>query len=107
MEREDVHPDWAAELLLPQCDIAIITGTTVINKSIDHLLSLCRGEIAIAGPTTPLSTVFANYGVSYLFGMKSRDADKVLKIISEGGGTRRLGSAVSKVALRLNLLIAD
>lgn len=101
--REDVYPDWAANVLLSQCSIAIITGTTVINKTIDHLLKLCSGqaEVAIAGPTTPLSAVFAQYSVSYLFGMKVRDADKVLKIVSEGGGTRRLGSAVLKVALKL------
>lgn len=99
--REEVYPDWAVNLLLPRCDVAIITGATIVNKTIDHLLGLCRGEIAIAGPTTPLSPVFADHGVSYLFGVKVQDTDRVLRIISEGGGTRRLGPAVSKVMLRL------
>lgn len=98
---ENVYPDWAAEMLLPKCTIALITGTTLINKTIDHLLRLCMGVTAIAGPTTPFSTLFAEYGVNFLFGMKVQEADRVLQIVSEGGGTTAFGSAVSKAALKL------
>lgn len=96
-----VYPDWAAELLLPKCEAVLISGTTVINKTLDHLLALCRGKIALVGPTVPLSEIFARYGVSFLFGSRVRDAARVLRIVSEGGGTTTFGSAVSKVAVRL------
>ncbi len=97
-----VYPDWAAELLLPQCDAVLISGSTVVNKTIDHLLELCRGRVGLVGPTTPLSPVFARHGVSFLFGSRVRDAAKILKIVSEGGGTPAFGSAIIKVAVRLN-----
>lgn len=96
-----VYPDWAAELLLPKCDAVLISGTTVLNKTIDHLLQLCRGRVALVGPTTPLSEIFAKYGVSLLFGSRVRDPTRVLRVVSEGGGTTTFGSAVSKVTVRL------
>jgi uncharacterized protein (DUF4213/DUF364 family) len=96
-----VLPDWAADLLLPQCDIALITGTALLNKTIDRVLSVCRGRIAIVGPTTPLSPVFRDFGVSLLFGSEVLDGDHLLKVISEGGGTRSFGKAVRKVTLDL------
>jgi len=100
-EAFEIQPDWAADLLLPKCSVAIISGTAVLNKTIDRLLELCSGRVAIVGPTTPLSEVFANYGVSFLFGLKVTDADKILKIISEGGGSRAFGQAARKVVLQL------
>lgn len=96
-----IYPDWAAELLLPKCDAVLISGTTVINKTLDHLLALCRGRVALVGPTVPLSEIFARYGVSFLFGSRVRDPERVLRIVSEGGGTTTFGAAVSKVAVRL------
>ncbi|MGQ9477271.1 MAG: Rossmann-like domain-containing protein [Candidatus Bipolaricaulia bacterium] len=100
-EAPRVYPDWAVELLLPKCDVVLISGTTVVNKTLDHLLALCRGRVALVGPTTPLSEIFAKYGVSFLFGSRVRDPERVLKIVSEGGGTTTFGSAVSKVTVRL------
>lgn len=96
-----LYPDWAAELLLPRCDVVLISGTTVANKTLDHLLELCRGRVGLLGPSTPLSPVFARHGVSFLFGSRVRDADKVLKVVSEGGGTPTFGPATVKVTVRL------
>jgi hypothetical protein len=100
-EREFVRPDWAVNVLLSECDIVIISGTTLLNKTIDHLLELCRGTIAILGPSTPLSPIFKNYGVSFLFGTVVRDTNKLLKIVSEGGGTRLFRETVEKINLKL------
>lgn len=52
MRREDgVLPDTASEEMLPKADIAIITGTTLANGTIDRLLELSRNsrEIAVVG----------------------------------------------------------
>ncbi len=98
----NVHPDWAAERILPEMDVCIITGTSIVNDTIDHLLDLSAGarEVAVLGPTTPLSErVFSEHGVTFLGGMVVENADKALKIISQGGGTRELKSAAKKVSI--------
>jgi len=51
-----IHPVAEQPLLLPECDIVILSGTTVINKSIDSLLSMCvkSREIVMVGASTPM-----------------------------------------------------
>lgn len=100
-DKEFVYPDWAVNVLLPQCHVVIISGTTLINKTLDHLLELCRGTVAILGPSTPMSPVLKPRGVSFVFGAKVRDARQVLKIISQGGGVRAFGETVEKVNVKL------
>ena len=49
------YPDSACELLLPRCDLVIITGSSLINKTLPRLLSLCRNAYTIlTGPSVPL-----------------------------------------------------
>lgn len=55
--------------ILPLCDLMIISGTTLINGSIDHLLDLCRKarEIILVGSSTPMLTeAFRGTGVTAL-----------------------------------------
>ena len=97
----EVLPDWAAERELPTCDVVLITSLALVNKTLDHLLQLARGEVALIGPTTPLSPVFARYGVSHLFATVVTDPKRVLATASQAGGTQRFGDAVKKVYWRL------
>jgi len=97
----EVLPDWAAERVLPACDTVLVTSLTLVNKTLDHLLRLSRGEVALIGPTTPLSPVFARYGVSHLFASVVTDPKRVLATVSQAGGTQRLRGAAKKVYLRL------
>lgn len=92
-----VLPESEAERILPECDVVILTALTLVNKTLDHLLELVRGEVALLGPTTPLATVFASRGVSHLFGAVVENAARVQEIVSQAGGTRRFGRAVRKV----------
>jgi len=50
---DEVLPDWSAERLLPTCEVAIITSLALVNETLDHLLDLAQGEVALIGPTTP------------------------------------------------------
>ena len=103
-EQGDEHPDWTAPLLLPECDVVIISGTAVINRTIDALLTHIpkAREVAVLGPSTPLvPEVFAGRGVTLLGGVQVTDAARVLRVVSEGGGTRRFGGAVRKLCVRL------
>lgn len=91
MEEEGILPDWAAPRVLPRCNVIILTGTAIINKTIDMLLPYCTGarQIAVLGPSTPLvPTVLRPAGVTVMAGMEVLDGPAVLKIIGEGGGAR-------------------
>ena len=86
---DNVLPDWAEEIYLPRCDVVIVTGTTLLNKTVDHVLSLCTKarEVVLMGPTTCLvPSVFKKYGVTLLAGSKVTNAKKALQAVSEGGG---------------------
>jgi len=79
-------PAEAAEDVLPQADLVAITGTTVINHTLDHLLSLCRPDslVMLLGPTTPLSPVLFDHGIDIISGIKVIDTKSVLRCISQG-----------------------
>ena len=53
-----------------KCDKIIISITTLINKTIDHLLSLSEGTVGILGPSPLHSDIFRNNNIDNLFGPK-------------------------------------
>ena len=95
-------PESAAITVLPQCQVVILSATALLNRTLDGLLDLCLNarEVAILGPSTPLlPQVFAARGVSLLSGVQVVNPERALRIVSEGGGTRQLGSAIRKLTL--------
>ncbi len=98
--RPGVLPDWAVEMELPRCDVVFITGAAFANKTVGHLLELCRGRTAVIGPSTPMWPGLLDHGVDWLFGAKAPDPARALQVIAEGGGTRALyRHGLVKVAL--------
>lgn len=71
---------------LEEADVAVITGTSLINHSFDQLLLHVNKKAVkiMVGPTTPMSPVFFDYGFEYLCGIKVVDEAVALKCISEG-----------------------
>ena len=66
---EGDFPDPACEYILPEQDIVIATGTTLMNKTLPRLLSLCAGrQFALTGPTTPLCPLILDHGATQLAG---------------------------------------
>jgi len=99
----EILPESAAQDLLPQCSIVILSATTLLNHTIDGLLQLSKNarEIAILGPSTPwVPDVFRPHGVKVLSGVQVTEPEKVLQIVSEGGGTRQFLRAGRKLSLR-------
>ena len=89
-----------AERELPRCDVVYITGVTFANKTVGRLLALCRGRVAVIGPSTPMWEGLLRRGVHWLFGAHARDPSAVLRTVAEGGGTRALyRHGLVKVAL--------
>ncbi len=78
--------DTASEYFIPKADIAVITSSSVINKSIERLLELSHGLTIIIGPSTPMSPVLFDYGVDMLAGIRVVDEERMMKKIAEGGG---------------------
>jgi uncharacterized protein (DUF4213/DUF364 family) len=99
-----VQPAERALDLLPTCSVALITFTTLITEGLEVLLEAaaeCR-EVALLGPSTPLlPEVFADTPVTWLSGIRIENPAKVLRVVSEGGGTRNFSPYVQKVNLRL------
>jgi len=99
-----VEPAERAHDLLPTCSVALITSTSLITESLDALLEAAAGcrEVALLGPSTPLlPEVFADTPVTWLSGIRIENPAKVLRVVSEGGGTRNFSPYVQKVNLRL------
>ena len=78
---------------LQNCDVAIITATTLLNNTFEETVSLLGKPLSVAllGPSTPLMPeIFRDTSVTHLGGATVVDSAKVLQIISEGGGTPAL-----------------
>jgi hypothetical protein len=80
------HPAEAAFDFLPKADVVAITSSTLINHTLNELLELCRSEtlVMMLGPSTPLSPMLFNYGVSILSGSKVVDETDVLRTVGQG-----------------------
>lgn len=102
-ERE-VLPEKEAYRLLPRCQVAMITSTSILNHTIDRLLDAvepCR-QVALLGASTPLvKEAFSYTPVTYLSGVVITRPEEILRIVSEGGGVRFFGKNVKKVNLAL------
>jgi uncharacterized protein (DUF4213/DUF364 family) len=83
---EGEYPVDAATALIPQADIVAITGSALINHTIDGLLSLCQPEalVMVLGPSTPLSPVLFEHGVNILSGARVIDEKAVLRTVGQG-----------------------
>jgi uncharacterized protein (DUF4213/DUF364 family) len=103
----DLLPEDRATEMLPQCSVAIITATTLINGTIDQLLAAagqCR-EVVLLGPSTPLvPEVFAGlpHRVTLLAGVVVTNAEELLRTVAGDGGTRDFKTSVAKVNVRVN-----
>lgn len=99
-----MQPAERAADLLPTCTVALITATALLGDDPGALLQAaarCR-EVVLLGPSTPLlPEVLAEEGVTWLSGVVVTDPGAVLRVVSEGGGTREFGPFVRRVNLRV------
>ena len=83
--QEGDYPDPACDWLLPRCDIVIITGSSLINKTLPHLLSLCRGAYTIlTGPSVPLCPALLEQGIDRIAGMVVTDPEGMKNSVLSG-----------------------
>lgn len=87
--KKGIITEGAAEYLIPGSDIVIITGSTLINKSMERFLRLSKAAKSytiVMGPSTPMCDVLFDYGVSMLAGVDVIEPEKLLQKISQSGG---------------------
>ena len=64
------YPDAACGWILPRCDLVLITGSSLINKTLPHLLELSRNAVTIVtGPSVPMCPALLDFGIDRLAGL--------------------------------------
>jgi len=84
--KEGDYPDSACDYILPQCDIVIMTGSTIINKTLPHLLELSANASTriLVGPSVPMCPALLDYGIDRLSGMVVSDPVEMRKQVISG-----------------------
>jgi uncharacterized protein (DUF4213/DUF364 family) len=89
---------------VPQADMLIITGTTLINDTLEELLGMRKpnAQVIVVGPTASmLPGPFFKRGVSALGDVMVTDADRVLDVIAEAGsGYHFFGRGADMIVIR-------
>jgi uncharacterized protein (DUF4213/DUF364 family) len=93
--RDGDLPAQAAPDIIPQADFVAITATTLINRTFDGIIALCRPDavVVMIGPSTPLSPVLYDFGIDILSGTIVDDPQSTLLGISQGISLHQLRQA--------------
>jgi uncharacterized protein (DUF4213/DUF364 family) len=86
------YPAESAADLIPKAEVVAITSSALINHTLDGLLALCRPEalVMMLGPSTPLSPVLFDHGVSILSGARIMDETAALCTIMQGASFQQV-----------------
>lgn len=90
-----VIPPNMAKFYLPACDVVIISGTTLVNKTTEDFLCYCNDSSIkiLMGPSTPLSNElakFANIAGSFV------KSDEIMDAVSKGAGMKGVKPFIEK-----------
>lgn len=88
--------------VMPQADVAIITGSALVEGGLDEILALCSHarEVVLAGPTASAwPEPFFKRGVTVMGGISISNADKLLQVVSEGGSGYFFTGPARKIAI--------
>ena len=102
------RPADDARSVLPSADVVLITGTTLLNDTLENLLALCRPQarVVMVGPTVGLlPDALLRRGVDVLGGVRVTAPDAFLDVLAEGGsGYHFFGRSAEKVVLVRNAM---
>jgi uncharacterized protein len=89
---DDEYPAESAGDLLPQANVVAITGSALVNHTLDGLLSLCNldSTVMVLGPSTPLSPILFDHGITILSGTRVVDEVSVLRTVGQGASFRQV-----------------
>jgi len=82
-------PAGKAPEVIPRSDAVAITGSSLVNHTLDELLKLAAGRyVILVGASTVFSPVLFDYGVSAVCGAVARDPRAVLQGVRAGKSFR-------------------
>jgi uncharacterized protein (DUF4213/DUF364 family) len=89
---EGEYPASAAPDLIPQADVVALTGSALINHTLEQLMSLCQASalVMVLGPTTPLSTILFDHGATFISGSRVVNEAAVLRTVGQGATFRQV-----------------
>ena len=97
-------PPDKAPACVPEADLLVITGTTLLNDTLEGLLHMAKpgAQIVVTGPTASVvPDPFFRRGVTLLGGISVTNPNDLLDIISEGGsGYHFFGKSAERTVLR-------
>jgi uncharacterized protein (DUF4213/DUF364 family) len=98
LEQQPLPGDFPASFageIIPKADVISVTGTTLINHTLDELLALCSPDavVILLGPSTFLSPILFDYGIDLLCGSIVTDIEPVITTIQQGGNFRQVHHA--------------
>jgi hypothetical protein len=99
----DDYPADSAPDLIPKADIVALTGSALINHTLDGLLDLCRPDalVVVLGPSTPLSPVMFEHGADIIAGSRVIDEPAVTKFVTQGASFQQM-TGVRKITCSRN-----
>jgi len=101
MEPEEGElPADASEDVIPKSDVLVISGTTLINKTLPRLLGLCtlaKTKAFIIGPSTPMSDVLLRHGAFRLGGVRVVDTDALIESVMAGAESSKELSGIELI----------
>jgi len=102
-EMPSFRPADQAPAVVPEADVLLITGTTLINDTLEGLLAAAKpaARVTMVGPTVSLlPDAFLRRGASILGTVRITEPDEFLETLAEGGsGYHFLGRSAQKVVL--------
>jgi uncharacterized protein len=89
---KDEYPAESAGDLIPQADVVAITGSALVNHTLDELLALCKpnSTVMVLGPSTPLSPILFDHGITIISGIRVVDEEAVLRTVGQGASFRQV-----------------
>jgi len=96
------RPAEEAEEVLSEANVVFISGSAIVHRSLDSLLTFCRSarEVIVAGHTASVypDPLFAR-GVTVLGGIAIHDGGQMVRLVGEGGSGYSFGRCAEKVVL--------
>jgi uncharacterized protein len=97
------RPAEQADAVVPEADVLLITGTTLVNDTLEDLIALARPRtrITMVGPTAGLlPDAFLRRGIDVIGSVRITAPDAFLDVLAEGGGAHDfLGRSAQKAVL--------
>ena len=97
------RPAEAAQEVVPQADVLLVTGSTLLNDTLEDLLGMAgpATRVTVVGPTIGLlPDAFVARGADILGSVRITRPDEFLDLLAEGGSAPHfLGHSAEKIVL--------